>query len=161
VTDILQLALAFIYVLFVPGFAMSLAAWPRLNELEITERIALSIGLSLTIVIAFGLVLGYSQTLIAVTGGITAYSLIFGIGLVTIFFLVIWALRRANLAVVDRREAGRPQRDIVLDARTVKPVRPEDRTQAAVRPRKPATSAAARREEDRRRRQESQPKRRA
>jgi len=52
VTDIFQLALAFIYVLFVPGFAMTLAVFPRLNQLEITERVALSIGLSLTIVIA-------------------------------------------------------------------------------------------------------------
>jgi len=86
VTDIFQLALAFIYVLFVPGFAMTLAVFPRLNELEITERVALSIGLSLIIVIAMGLVLGYSQTLIAATGGITAYSLLFGIGFVTVFF---------------------------------------------------------------------------
>jgi uncharacterized membrane protein len=159
VTNILQLALAFIYVLFVPGFAMTLAVFPRLNQLEITERVALSIGLSLTIVIAMGLLLGYSQTLIAATGGITAYSLLFGIGFVTVFFLVIWALRRANLAVADSREAARPERDMVLDARTAKPVRPEDRTQAEVRPREPATPAAARREDARRRRKEYPPKR--
>jgi len=159
VTDILQLALAFIYVLFVPGFAMTLAVFPRLNELEITERVALSIGLSLTIVIAMGLVLGYSQTLIAATGGITAYSLLFGIGFVTAFFLVIWALRRTNLAVTDRREAARPERDTVLDARTAKPVRPEDTTQADARPGEPAMPAAARRGDARRRRKEYPPKR--
>jgi uncharacterized membrane protein len=161
VTDILQLALAFIYVLFVPGFAMSLAVFPRLNQLEITERIALSIGLSLTIVIALGLFLGYSQTLVAATGGVTPYSLIFGIGLITAFFLIIWALRRANLAVADRREAARPERDTVLDARTAKPVRPQDRTQAAVRPREAAPPAAAKREDDQTRRTQSRPKRRA
>jgi len=136
VTDILQLALAFIYVLFVPGFAMSLAVFPRLNDLEITERLALSIGLSLTIIIALGLVLGYAQTLIAATGGITAYSLLFGIGLITIFFLAIWVLRRAGLAVVERRDAARPEREMVLDASTAKPVRPEDTTQAEARPRR-------------------------
>lgn len=135
-TDILQLALAFIYVLFVPGFAMSLAVFPRLNDLEITERLALSIGLSLTIIIALGLVLGYAQTLIAATGGITAYSLLFGIGLITIFFLAIWVLRRAGLAVVERRDAARPEREMVLDASTAKPVRPEDTTQAEARPRR-------------------------
>ncbi|MGB9371774.1 MAG: DUF1616 domain-containing protein [Halobacteriota archaeon] len=135
-TDILQLALAFIYVLFVPGFAMSLAVFPRLNDLEITERLALSIGLSLTIVIALGLVLGYTQTLIAATGGITAYSLLFGIGLITIFFLAIWVLRRTGLAVVERRDAARPEREMVLDASTAKPVRPEDTTQAEARPRR-------------------------
>ena len=135
-TDIFQLTLAFIYVLFVPGFAMSLAVFPRRNELEITERLALSIGLSLTIVIALGLVLGYAQTLIAATGGITAYSLLFGIGFVTVFFLVIWVLRRAELAVVERRDAPRPEREMVLDASTAKRVRPEDTTQAEARPRR-------------------------
>jgi uncharacterized membrane protein len=147
VTDILQLTFAFIYVLVVPGFAMSLAAFPRFNQLEITERLALSIGLSLTIVIALGLVLGYAQTLIAATGGITAYSLLFGIGFVTVFFLVIWVLRRAELAVVERRDAARPEREMVLDASTArremvldtstaKRVRPEDTTQAEARPRR-------------------------
>jgi uncharacterized membrane protein len=147
VTDIFQLTLAFIYVLFVPGFAMSLAVFPKRNELEITERLALSIGLSLTIVIALGLVLGYAQTLIAATGGITAYSLLFGIGFVTVFFLVIWVLRRAELAVVERRDAARPEREMVVDASTArremvvdastaKPVRPEDTTQAEARPRR-------------------------
>ena len=146
-TDIFQLTLAFIYVLFVPGFAMSLAVFPRRNELEITERLALSIGLSLTIVIALGLVLGYAQTLKAATGGITAYSLLFGIGFVTVFFLVIWVLRRAELAVVERRDAARPEREMVVDASTAKrervvdastakPVRPEDTTQAEGRPRR-------------------------
>jgi hypothetical protein len=162
VTDILQLTFAFIYVLVVPGFAMSLAAFPRFNQLEITERLALSIGLSLTIVIALGLLLGYSPTLVAATGGLTAYSLIFSIGLVSVFFLVIWALRRAGLAAADRREAARPERAMVLDARTAKPVRPEDRTQAEVRPQAPATPArptAARREDDRPRRKGPPPKR--
>ena len=144
-SNILQLILAFIYVLVVPGFAVSLAAFPRFNELEITERLALSIGLSLTIVITFGLVIGYVPFLVAATGGITAYSLFFGIGLITVFFLVIWMLRRANLAVIDRREAARPERKMVLDARTAKPVRPEDATQAAARPRDAAPRGAKQR----------------
>jgi uncharacterized membrane protein len=145
VSDIFQLAFAFIYVLVVPGFAMTLAAFPRLNQLEITERLALSIGLSLTIVIALALVIGYVPSIVAVTGGITAYSLVFGIGLITVFFLVIWALRRANLAVAERREAARPGREMILDARTAKPVRPEDTTQAEIRSRDTATRDATRR----------------
>jgi len=108
VSNILQLILAFIYVLVVPGFAVSLAAFPRFNELEITERLALSIGLSLTIVITFGLVIGYVPFLVAATGGITAYSLFFGIGLITVFFLVILAAAAGESGVIDRREAARP-----------------------------------------------------
>jgi uncharacterized membrane protein len=158
VTDILQLTLAFIYVLFVPGFAMSLAVFPRFNQLEITERLALSIGLSLTIVIALALLLGYSQTLLAVSGGITAYSLIFGISLVTVFFLFIWVLRRADLAVTDRRAAARPERDIVLDASAATRVPPEDTTHAEARPRQPSTLAAPQREDGRPRREEYRPR---
>gem|GEM_PF-247761 len=173
-SNILQLALAFIYVLVVPGFAMSLAAFPRINQLEITERLALSIGLSLTLVIGLGLVIGYVPTLIAATGGITAYSLFFGIGLITAFFLVIWALRRANLAATDRGKAGRPEREMVLDARAAKAARrdaraakaarrdaraakagrPEDVTPAKARPREAATPVAPR-EDDRPSRNES------
>ncbi len=138
---------------------MTRAVFPRLNQLEITERVALSIGLSLTIVIAMGLLLGYSQTLIAATGGITAYSLIFGIGFVTVFFLVIWALRRANLAVAERREAARPERDMILDARTAKPVRPGETTQAEARPQKATPPAPPRRDDRRSRRRELRPKR--
>ena len=158
-TDIFQLVVAFIYVLVVPGFAVTLAVFPRFNQLELTERLALSIGLSFTIVVALGLLLGYSETLIAITGGITAFSLIYGIGFITLFCLIIWALRRANLAVEDRRKAARPEREMVLDARTAKPpegrtqagVRPESRPQAEVRPRNAAAPDAARAEDQYRR----------
>ena len=148
-SSILQVIFAFIYVLVVPGFAASLAAFPRLNQLEITERIALSIGLSLTIVITLGLAIGYVSTLVAATGGITAYSLIIGIGLITVFFLVIWALRRAELTVAERREAARPERQMVLDARRAKsnaqPVRSENVPQAETRPRQVTPRGTTRR----------------
>jgi len=134
VTDVFQLALAFIFVLVVPGFAATLAAFPRFNQLDITERLALSIGLSITIVVAMGLFLGYSTTLVALTGGISAYSLIYLISFVTVFCLIIWALRRASLAAAERREASRPEREMVLNARKAKSVRPESQAQGAVRP---------------------------
>jgi uncharacterized membrane protein len=63
-SSIIQIALAFIAVLVVPGFAMSLAFFPRLNQLEVTERLAISIGLSITILVTLGLLMGYSQSLI-------------------------------------------------------------------------------------------------
>ena len=114
-------SLAFIFVLVLPGFAMMPTVFPQFNQLE-TERFALSIGLSITIVVALGLMLGYSTTLIALTGGITAYSLIYSIGLATPCFLKVWAFRRANVAVVERRDAARAAvRAAVLDASTALP----------------------------------------
>jgi Predicted membrane protein len=112
-SSIIQIALAFIAVLVVPGFAMSLAFFPRLNQLEVTERLAISIGLSITILVTLGLLMGYTQSLINLTGGITAYSLLAALTLVTIFFLIfliVWALRAAGLAVKDRRKVVKPRK---------------------------------------------------
>jgi uncharacterized membrane protein len=109
-SSIIQIALAFIVVLVVPGFAMSLAFFPRLDQLEVSERLAISIGLSITIVVSIGLFLGYSAPLINLTGGITPYSLLTALTFITIFFLIIWALRAARLAIKDRREVIKPKR---------------------------------------------------
>jgi uncharacterized membrane protein len=109
-SSIIQIALAFVAVLVVPGFAMSLAFFPRLNQLEVTERLAISIGLSIAIIVAVGLFLGYSQTLVNLTGGITPYSLLISLTFITLFFLIIWALRAARLAVKDRSEVIKPKR---------------------------------------------------
>ncbi len=115
--SLLQLALAFIVVLVVPGFAASLALFPRLNQIDITERLAISIGLSITIVIAIGMVLSYGATITGYAGGITAFSLSAAIALVTFFSLLIWALRATSLAIIARRQAAK-QRQAVADLRT-------------------------------------------
>ena len=109
-SSIIQIALAFIAVLVVPGFAMSLVFFPRLNQLEVTERLAISIGLSITILVTLGLLMGYTQSLINLTGGITAYSLLAALTLATIFFLIVWALRAAGLAARDRRKVVKPRK---------------------------------------------------
>ncbi len=108
-SNILQIALAFIGVLVVPGFAASLAIFPRLNQIEVTERMAISIGLSITIVIATGMLLGYSAFLADMIGGITAYSLVVALSGITFAFLMIWMLRAASLAVRHRREVIKPK----------------------------------------------------
>jgi uncharacterized membrane protein len=110
VSSIIQIALAFIAVLVVPGLAMSLAFFPRLNQLEVTERLAISIGLSITILVTIGLLMGYSQTLISLTGGITTYTLLASLSSITIFFLIIWGLRTAGFAIKDRRTSDKPKK---------------------------------------------------
>ena len=109
-SSIIQIALAFIAVLVVPGLAMSLAFFPRLNQLEVTERLAISIGLSITILVTIGLLMGYSQTLISLTGGITTYTLLAALSSITIFFLIIWGLRTAGFAIKDRRKSDKPKK---------------------------------------------------
>lgn len=47
----LRAVFGFILVLFVPGFAATWALFPRKGEVDIIERIALSIGLSIALVV--------------------------------------------------------------------------------------------------------------
>ncbi len=49
-----------IFVLFLPGYALIEALYPKEDELEALERFALSIGLSLALVPLVGLVLNYT-----------------------------------------------------------------------------------------------------
>lgn len=56
----LRYALGGVFVLFLPGFMLISALYPRGGELDSLERIALSIGLSLAIVPLIGLVLNYT-----------------------------------------------------------------------------------------------------
>lgn len=109
-SNIAQIALAFIVVLVVPGFAASLAFFPRLNQLEVTERLAISIGLSITIVVSIGLFLGYAPILISMTGGIAPYSLLAALAFITILFLIVWALRAASSAIKASRQVIKPKR---------------------------------------------------
>ena len=49
-----------VFVLFLPGFLLISALYPRSGEMDALEKIALSIGLSLAIVPLVGLVLNYT-----------------------------------------------------------------------------------------------------
>ena len=98
-----QIALTFIGVLLVPGFAMSLAVFPRFYDLDITERLAMSIGLSLVIVVFIGMLLDFAGSLAPATGGIEASNISVSISSVTMLFLVIWAIRRARTSKKNAR----------------------------------------------------------
>lgn len=56
----LRYVLGGFFVLFLPGFMLLSALYPRSGELDALERVALSIGLSLAIVPLIGLVLNYT-----------------------------------------------------------------------------------------------------
>lgn len=56
----LRAVVGFPLVLFLPGYSLVSALFPEKDELDITERIALSIGLSICIVVFIGLALNYT-----------------------------------------------------------------------------------------------------
>lgn len=55
-----RIALGLPFVLFFPGYALVAALYPRKDDLEAVERVALSFGLSLAVVPLIGLALNYS-----------------------------------------------------------------------------------------------------
>ncbi len=124
-TSLLQLALAFIIVLVVPGFAASLAIFPRFNQIEITERFAIAIGLSITIVIAAGMIISYGAAVTGYGGGITVLSLSVALGLVTVLGLLIWAMRATSLAISARRQASKQRRALLDESKRGQPATPE------------------------------------
>ncbi|MEM2179169.1 MAG: DUF1616 domain-containing protein, partial [Candidatus Methanomethylicaceae archaeon] len=63
-----------LFVLFLPGYSLIEALYPREEELSPLERLALSIGLSLAIVPLVGLILNYTPWGIRLDPIITALS---------------------------------------------------------------------------------------
>ncbi len=106
VSNLILIVLAFVGVLLVPGFAMSLALFPRFYDLDMTERLAMSIGLSLVIVVFIGMILDFAGSLVYFTGGIATNNMLVSLGSTTILFLAIWAFRRARMS---RKKVQRQQ----------------------------------------------------
>ncbi|MGB6894564.1 MAG: DUF1616 domain-containing protein [Dehalococcoidia bacterium] len=55
-----RIGLGLIFVLFVPGYVLVAALFPRKDDLDLVERLALSFGLSIAVVPLVGLALNYS-----------------------------------------------------------------------------------------------------
>lgn len=65
-----------LFVLYLPGYALIEALYPRGDELEPLERLALSIGLSLALVPLVGLVLNYTPWGIRLTPIVTSLAIL-------------------------------------------------------------------------------------
>jgi len=55
-----RIGLGLAFVLFLPGYVLVAALYPRKNDLDLAERLALSLGLSIAVVPLIGLGLNYS-----------------------------------------------------------------------------------------------------
>lgn len=85
--DGIRIVIGFLLFLFIPGFALSLAIFPRLTDLSITDRIVYSTVLSISSGIAsmvfLDMVLGFERTLenfILVTGSFSVLAFLFWAG---------------------------------------------------------------------------------
>jgi len=82
-----------IFVLFLPGFVVMQALFPRGKELDDIERFALSVGLSLAIAPLIGLLLNYTPW------GIRLDPIITGLFIFTLSIAIIATYRKYRLAL--------------------------------------------------------------
>ena len=85
-------------VLFVPGYALIAALFPRKNDLDGIERLALSFGLSIAVVPLIGLGLNFTPF------GIRLVPIIVSLSVFTLAMLLIAYLRRSKLSEEERFE---------------------------------------------------------
>lgn len=84
----LRAALGFVLVLFAPGYVFVSAIFPGKDELDPIERLALSIGLSICIVVFIGIGLNYTPW------GIRLNPILLSISAFTMTFAAITTYRR-------------------------------------------------------------------
>jgi len=84
----LRYILGSLFVLFLPGYSLIEALYPKKEELMPLERLALSIGLSLALVPLVGLFLNYTPF------GIRLDPVVFSLTFLTLFFMLIASYRK-------------------------------------------------------------------
>lgn len=91
----IRAVLGFPLVLFVPGYVLISALFPEKGELDAIERLALSIGLSICVVVFIGLGLNYTPW------GIRLKPILFSIATFTLVFTAISAYRRSKAQRIE------------------------------------------------------------
>jgi uncharacterized membrane protein len=92
----LRAVLGFILVLFVPGYVFVSALFPGSDELDGVERLALSIGLSICIVVFIGITLNYTPW------GIRLEPILLSISAFSLASTAICAYRRVKITTQSK-----------------------------------------------------------
>jgi uncharacterized membrane protein len=95
---ILRLALGLVYTLFIPGYVLQRALFPRVKDLDGTERAAFSFILSVAVLAVIALVLNY------LPWGIHLWPIVISIGIFIGICLAISTWLRARLLTHDQVE---------------------------------------------------------
>jgi len=85
-------------VLFLPGYALIAALFPRKKDLDGIERLALSFGLSIAVVPLIGLGLNFTSF------GIRLVPILISLSIFTLAMLLVAYIRRSNMSEEDRFE---------------------------------------------------------
>lgn len=84
------------FILFFPGYTLVSALFPKKERLDGIERLALSIGLSITVVPLLGLILNYTPF------GVRLYPVLVSLFVFTFLMSVVTGYRRKGLDVKER-----------------------------------------------------------
>lgn len=95
-TSFVRILIGVPFVLLFPGYALVCALFPRKQELDEIERVALCIGLSIAVVPLIGLVLNYTPF------GIRLYPVLVSLFLFTFLISVAAKYRRKRLSAKER-----------------------------------------------------------
>ena len=95
-----RVALGLLLVLFLPGYSLVAALFPRRDDLDGIERIALSFGLSIAVVPLLGLGLNYTPL------GIRLVPVLLGLSLFTVLLAVVAGVRRVWMPDAERFVVG-------------------------------------------------------
>jgi len=78
--EIIWGTLAAFFILFVPGFTLTLVVYPKPGKLDVWERAALSLGFSVLVLIYIGLILAMPQIkmleLTPIAGALAIFSVV-------------------------------------------------------------------------------------
>ncbi len=99
----LRIVLGIPFVLFFPGYTFLSALFPGKKDLGIIERLALSVGLSLSMVPLVGVVLNYTSW------GIMLYPLVTSLFVLTLLFSFVTSYRRSKLLAEQKPRFAFPQ----------------------------------------------------
>ena len=83
-------------VLFLPGYSLTAMLFPESDDLDLIERVVLSLGLSIAIVPLLGLVLNYTKF------GIRLVPILIVLSTITISFSIVSLYRRMKLPIDER-----------------------------------------------------------
>ena len=90
IIELLHFIIGIAFLLFIPGYLLSLVLF---KKLEILERIALAIGLSISIDVILGLIFGFNKLTAQITGGISGLKIWLGLISVSLVLSVVYYKR--------------------------------------------------------------------
>ena len=94
----LRAVLGLVYTLFIPGYVLQMAFFPRLTDLDGPERVALSFALSVAVLAPIALLLNY------LPWGIRLWPIVISLGIYIVVCLAVGMWRRVRLPAAKRIE---------------------------------------------------------